>query len=437
MKASKFKFLIGICSVLLCMNLISISPSQAQASLYYFWITETGHQISAIQMTGDLDSDHIPLSEIVVSGLRNVTLFEGMNGAFLSNYTISPAFSFNALAVGNLDNDSSKEIVAGSLDGNLTIALKYDPINGNFSLLWERYYNASHVAIADVTDNSLNEVLIGDALGNLTVLHRNGTFLWSSNLPAPVINFKCLDLSQNGTIDGILVLTNNFVTFLNNTGSTEWQSEMSSKPLDGIIGDIQGNSSLEIIVKAQNYTNAFSQNGTLLWNSTSYSADSPKLILYNYVGSTNPEILISANNGSYFLNGTNGTSLKTYSTQSSISTLGISNIFGGSTDYLIMGHFDHNISFWTLNGEKLFNVPLSGVVLDIILLDMNADGIADLITATDNGTVYIIGLPLLYDFTWIFVGIGIGAAVIIASIYLVMRTKQKPPGPIPPAKIIK
>ncbi len=414
------------------MNFIPVSLSQEALLLDYLWYPrDTEIQLSAIQATGDFNSDYLSTSEIVVGGQGKVMLVEVQEGNILDQYTISPNFSYNALAVGNLDTDASNEIVAGSLDGNLLSTLKYYPSNESLGILWELPYNVTQIEVSDVTGDSLNEVIIGDSLGNLTVLFRNSTIHWFFTLPESITTFKCLDFSQNGTIDAILVLTDTFITLLNTSGSSKWQVEMGSKPLNVILGDIRGNSDLEIIVKCQNFTNAFDQNGFLLWNSTSYITESPTIILYDYTGNSKSEILLAGINGSYFLNGTDGAIFKTYLSDHSVSALGISNLAGDSTDYLIMGSFDHYVTFWTFAGEELISVDLTGVILDIILLDMNADGIADIITATANGIIFVIGRPDLLDFTWIFIGIGIGAGVIIVSIYLVIKKKKKSPEPTP------
>ena len=429
MKTAKINFLIGICTFLLVINLIPVSYSQSALYQGYFWIKETGNQLSDIKMTGDLNSDHVQLSEIVVSGRGNVTLLDGFAGAILSNYSLPFPFNYTVLAVGNLDSDVSNEIVAGSLDGNLTTALKYNRSIGSLTLLWEENYNVTQIEIADVTGDSLNEVIIGDILGNLTVLDQNGTFLWSFNLTESVENFKCLDFNQNGTIDAILVLTDNLVTLLNVTGIEEWNSTLSSKPLNAIVGDVSGTEDLEIIVKGQEKTYIFAQDGTSLWNSSSYLSESPAILLYDYSGDSKSEILISGINGSYFINET-GAKIKKYLSNSSVSALGISTIFGGSTDYLVMGDFNNNITLWTVDGEYYYNITLTAAVIGIILIDMNADGILDIVTASSNGTVYVIGVPWLIDFTWVFVGIGIGCGVIIASIYIVI--KKKTPQTQPP-----
>jgi len=316
------------------------------------------------------------------------------------------------------------------MDGNLLSILKYNPTTQNFTLLWEKQYNVTKIAISDITSDSLNEVLISDLSGNLTAFFNNGTLCWSTPLNNTIQDFVCLDFSQDNVTDRILVFGDSFITLLNTTGLIEWQIEVASKPQNGLLGDVLGNQDQELILKLQNYTLCLAQNGTSYWNSTPYMADYPGLLLYNSTGDSYPEIFLSTSNGISSLNGTNGAIIHRYLTNSSTTSLVIGNLFGGTIDCLIIGD-TQNITYWTLEGYIFLIVPLNSTVLDILLLEMNNNGILDIATASANGVVYVIGLPWFVDFTWIFVGVAIGAAVIIVSIIIVMKTK--PPTPKAPS----
>ncbi len=431
MNRRKFNFTIGIVLLLFMMNFIPVAYSQ---SVYqtYFWINDTGNQLSAIQTTGDLNIDHVQVSEIVVSGKGNITLIDGIEGKFLSNYSIPSNYTYNALATGNLDVDSTSEIVAGSLDGKLLTAIKYNQSTQKLTLLWEKSYNVTHIQIADINNDSINEVIVGDALGNLTALHYNGSLLWSYNLTESIGNFKCVDLTEDNVIDAILVLTDSIVTLMNITGEERWNVSVNNKPLNILLGDVMGTSNPEIIIKGAQITNAFTQNGSVLWNSSSYQSSSPAMLLYNYNGSSKLEVLIGINNGSLFLNGTDGSVLHSFYSGNSVTALGISNFFTGSQEYLLMGDSSSNITLWYLDGQPLtdslgrhYNITLEGAILDIILIDLNADGLLDIVAATSNGSIYVIGVPWSIDMNWAFAGIGIACAIIVVSIIIVW--KNKPP----------
>jgi hypothetical protein len=418
--------LIGICFLCLAMNLIPLAQSQATIYQSYFWIHETGNNLSAISTTGDLDANKVQVSEVVVVGQGNVTLLDGYLGVVLANYSIAPTLSFNAVAVGNLDGDSSNEIAAGSLDANLLITLKYNQANDNFTVLWEKNYPVTQVQIEDLTGDAQNEVVIGDSLGNLTVFFQNGTLLWSSNLTESIITFQCLDFTQDGIIDGIIVLTNTLITLINATGTEEWQVGASSTPLNALSGDVTGDQSPEIIVKTQNFTNCFTLTGGLLWNSSSYMSESPALLLYNSTVTQKFEILVGGNNGSYLLFGTNGSRINSYLSNSSVTCVAIGAIYGYDTDCLVMGDRNKNLTVWIMEDAVfLSNITLSGIVVDLILSDMNNNGDPDIIAASFNGTVYVIGLPWMVDFTWVMIGIGIGVCIIIATVFIVMKKKAK------------
>ena len=417
--------LIGICFLFLVMNIIPLAQSQATIYQAYFWIHETGNQINAIGITGDLDANKVQLSEIVAVGQGNITLLDGYSGSVLANYSIAPPLSFNALAVGNLDGDPSNEIAAGSLDGNLLIALKYNKANDNFSVLWQKNYPVTQIHIADLTGDSLNELVIGDSLGNITALFQNGTLLWSFNLTEAIGNLQCLDFTQNGVTDGIIVLTNTQITLMNATGIKEWQVGASSPPLNAVLGDVLGDEDPEIIVKAQNFTNCFTSAGGLLWNSSSYMSNSAALLLYNFTTSPKYEILVGGNNGSYLLYGTNGSLIQVYLCNGSVTDVAIAEIYGYEEPILVMGDCNKNLTIWIMDDAIfLSNITLSDIVVGIILTDMNNNGIPDIIAASLNGTVYIIGLPWLVVFTWVMIGIGIGVGIIIVTVFIVMKRKK-------------
>lgn len=433
MKPRKNRLLIGICLVMFFITLLP--PAQSQEMYQgFFWVTDVGYPLSAIGATGDLNADYIQISEIVVAGRGALTLLDGITGFVICHYNISPTFTFNALAVGNLDADPANEIGAGSQDGNLLSILKYVPTSHNFTLLWEKHYNVTKIAIADITSDSLNEVLISDLSGNLTVFFNNGTLCWSLPFNSTIQDFTCLDFSQDNVTDRILVFSDSFITLLNTTGLMEWQIEVASKPQNGLLGDVLGNPDQELILKLQNYTLCLAQNGTSFWNSTPYMADYPGLLLYNSTGDSHPEIFLTTSDGISSLNASNGTIIHRYLTNSSATSLVIGNLFGGTTDYLIIGD-TQNVTYWTLEGLIFIIVPLTGAVINILLLEMNNNGIPDIATASANGTVYVIGLPWFVDFTWIVVGITIGAAIIIVTIYIVIKTK--PPTPKAPSPAFK
>ncbi|MFX1297505.1 MAG: hypothetical protein ACFFD2_21970, partial [Promethearchaeota archaeon] len=157
---------------------------------------------------------------------------------------------------------------------------------------------------------------------------------------------------------------------------------------------------------------------------------SPGIVLYNSSQSQKFEILISGISGSYLLNGTDGSLIRSYLTNSSVTSLAIGEIFGGTVHFLVMGDRNRNLTIWNMDPDptneliyQLMNITLSGPIVDVILIDMNNDDILDIITASSNGTVYVIGLPWLININWVLVGIAIGCAIIIVSIIIVIKMK--------------
>jgi hypothetical protein len=439
-KSKRNGILVGFCLLIFVMNLIPLTQAQ---SLYqsYFWRMETGQPLSKIGPTGDFNSDHVQLSEVAVAGKGNVTILDGMTGAVLSHYPIAIPYSYSSLGIGNLDADSLNEIVVGSLDGGSLVVLDYNTSSGNLENVWEKSYNITQIRVADITGDLINEVLVSDSHGNITAFDKDGGLLWTVNLTEPIDNFKCLDFSQDAEIDRLLVLTNSRIALLNTSGDLDWQASLTSRPLNGVIGDVSGDSALELIIKGQNLTYCMSQSGSVLWNSSVYASLSPAILLHNSSDSMKNEILIAGNNGSYLLNGTTGSVFRKYLSNSSVNTLAIGRIFGDDFDYLVMGDEDRNLTIWNIEPYYdviylIMNITLTAPIVDLYLTDMNADDIPDMVIGTADGNVSVIGVPWLIDFNYVLIGIGIGAIVIVASIIIVMRNKR-PSGPQKPAYHIK
>jgi len=419
----KPQLFIAIWITLLLGNCISLAYAQS-GSFNFLWSRVIGYSVSTFGTTGDLTADHIQLSEILVAGQGNITLLDGYGGNILARYEASSNITYNALAIGNLDTDSEKEMVVGSKDGGQLLLIKYNRDMNVLNVLWNKSYNVTSLQVCDLTNDTNNEILVGDLYGNLSVLFNNGSLFWTANLSEEINSIEGLDVSQDGIVDRILALTVTRVILLNMTGGIIWQAQLMSTPLKAIFGDVVGTSESEIIVKCQNLVNAFDSNGTLLWNSTAFISTSPSLFLFNFGGDSKAEILVGLNNGSWFLNGTDGTLLQTYFTGTGISSVGVSNVLGDTINYVIMGDFTNNLSFWSLDGFLLFSTLLTGPILNIILIDMNADNILDVLTATSDGTLYVLGLVYL-DTNMLYMGIGIGAMIVVISLLIVLKVKKR------------
>ncbi|MHA1357913.1 MAG: hypothetical protein ACTSRC_07380 [Candidatus Helarchaeota archaeon] len=433
MKVKVKGVLLGLTFLIFVMNFIPLIEGQ---TLYqsYFWIADTKRPLSVIGAVGDLDADHVQLSEVAVGGQGNITILDGFGGTVLANYSISVPFSYDSMDIGNLDADLLNEIVVGSSEGNSLITLDYNATSGTLSKDWEKSYNVTQIRVVDITNDSINEVIISDLQGNLTVFDKDGVLLWFANFSQSIKNFQCVDFSQDNKVDKLLVFFDSSIALLDTNGTLAWQASLTSIPLNGLVGDVTDDSASELIVKGQNMTYCLTQAGTILWNSSVYETTSPGLLLYNSSDSLKFEILIAGNNGSYLLNGTTGAVFRQYLSNSTVTTIAIGPIFGESYQYLVMGDVQNNLTIWVMEPVNdviylIMNITLSGPVVDLYLTDMNADGIPDMVIGTSNGMVYVIGVPWLINFNYVLIGIGIGAIVIVISIVLVMRYKapSKPP----------
>ncbi|MCD6573668.1 MAG: PQQ-binding-like beta-propeller repeat protein, partial [Thermoplasmata archaeon] len=139
------------------------------------WIFNTSDSIIASPAVGDVDKDGY--KEVVIGSLDgNIYCINASNGQLRWEYHTN-ASVFSSAAIANLDEDEQLEVVVGSNDSNLYCI---DGLTGN--LQWNYSTGGaiySSPAIGDVDGDGMPEIVFGSFDGNISCLNKDGSLQWN------------------------------------------------------------------------------------------------------------------------------------------------------------------------------------------------------------------------------------------------------------------
>jgi len=168
-------------------------------------------------------------------------------------------------AAADLDNNAGngKEIVF--TDGSILYAYYSD-----FTQLWTFTVGAQiSPAVADIDDDGNLEVIVADTLGNINALSNRGGLKWSKSLGCTVPSYSSLAIGDfepdDSSLEIVVACTNGNIYVVKSgeiirtipTGDT---ISIFSRATP-VIGDINDDGELEIILATQNKLNVFDKNG--------------------------------------------------------------------------------------------------------------------------------------------------------------------------------
>ncbi len=218
------------------------------------WSAPLGNVFLVSVAIADIDGDGI--GEIFVSSSYTTRAYRG-NGTLLWSYSVG--YHSSHVAVGDLGNDGTLEVVFVGWDGSFWKVFALRATNG--SLVWSyNLPNRGNVALADLDNDGQLEVVVAYHGGGVIALRHNGSFYWSRSFSctysgdgrspnSPTI----ADLNGDGLREIVVGCYDQSTVYaLRGTdGSTLWSysnARTGSQNTSRKIGDIDGDGALEVVL---------------------------------------------------------------------------------------------------------------------------------------------------------------------------------------------
>lgn len=346
---------------------------------------------AVIDINGDAVPDVIFGSTASVGGgyveVGYLRALSGNNGSELftvtdPNYLINTASS---VAVGDIDNDGLPEIIACSALGNKLFAFENDGTFKWFSQSID-YVNWGAPSIADIDQDGTPEIIMGrHALSN------TGAILWTGagSPGSPVGAISCVaDVDDDGSPD--IVVGN---TVYSATGATLSQNLAVSGTLDAI-ANFDNDPMAEIVVVGSGYVWLLNHDCSIVWGPVVIpggGSGGPPTVA-DYDGDGQPEIGV-AGATTYTVFETDGSVKWSSATQDGSSNVTGSSVFDFDGDGLAEVVYRDEIYlrvYRGTDGAVLFQTPMSSCTWYeyVLVADVDGDGNAEIVAVANNNCGY-------------------------------------------------
>ncbi|MHA1278940.1 MAG: outer membrane protein assembly factor BamB family protein [Candidatus Helarchaeota archaeon] len=262
----------------------------------------------------------------------------------------------------------------------------YQVYASNSAYLWavDLSINVTHVIdtlqIADLNNDSVNDVIAGTNWGIVALNGINGSKLWSNSVGS-VTDLKVYDLGVDDSPKIIVGSDAGGIYVLNRTGSEIWQNNDFLAKKFSIV-ESQNN---KLIFGISNINRTFCLNGTNgqeLWNRT---FENPLKILKmaDINNDTIKDALITCYNKLCIVNVTNGYIFWNYSTHGQIYAMDTGRINFNSLIDIFIGTADNKIyALNGTNGQEIWSNSQSTDIVKLKTMDINNDTITEFIAFT-------------------------------------------------------
>jgi hypothetical protein len=258
--------------------------------LWTFNVPETVNAWTVV--TADIDNDH---SDEIIAGkyfygpnmeYGNILAIDGDSSVLWSYMTEG---YINSIIVDDINGDGKKEVLAAGEDDDRVYCLTHDG-----SLLWSvsltgDLRNRNALAVGDVDGDSRKEVVIGtcstsdNTVNAVTVIKNDGAVLWSMEMIDWVESVAVGDIDGDGRKEVVAGLglrmsesgqfSGEPLQVLSHTGEFLWSFPIAIRVFDVALGDLDGDGAQEIIAGSEEgKVYVLKGNGTPFWSYT--TADS-------------------------------------------------------------------------------------------------------------------------------------------------------------------
>ena len=372
--------------------------------------TADGHFLARSDSAISAAADHVVVAKL--GGSNNVdligsssttsviVLFHGNPGVALGNTVPFPVgLSPTGIAVGDLNGDGHPDLVTANTVDN-TVSVLLGSANGNFGSRTDFSVGISprRVRLADFDDDGhLDAATANSGSGNVTVLLGTGTGIFGrqTSVPAGTSPTDLVVANLDGAVDGkskpiqdIAVAdpgSGQVITLINN-GSASFSAgptlAVNGTPFAIAAGDLEGSGSQDLVV-----TEATNGKVAVLHN----NGTGTFTLLAEYAVGANPQAVTVGD----FNNAKDGSG-------NPILDIAVAN-FGDGTVSILMNNGTGTFTLTstvtlTGKGSTISNVPTSVQPIDIFMTDMNDDGLPDLVTTNNEGSISILFGDGLGDF---------------------------------------
>ncbi len=159
--------------------------------------------------------------------------------------TINVPDSVNVLSSHDLTAKNSSDILAGTLGGHV---YAYQRRGQSADELWCYQTGACvrALAVKDLDEDGSVEVIVGSDDGNVYVLNAQGQLKWRYYTLVPVLAICILDIDHDGKVEILLGGANGTLYALNSEGDVRWTTEMHKPIRDICARDIDNDAVVEI-----------------------------------------------------------------------------------------------------------------------------------------------------------------------------------------------
>jgi len=309
------------------------------------WGAPVNYEIDANGQT----ARYVRITLVPKTGSSNYVTSVSVTGKTSSQAVSTVPFTYTKMVLAQLQKNAPKVLLVSTAEGTLLA------VSPQGKVLWSKAFptQLNDVAAGDVDGDGIDEVAVARQDGKTTLLDSSGKELWSQQLSfyrePPYINLVRMgDLDGDGK-DEVVIGSQNWRFYVyNGAGKELWQYETVHASTSGAIADLDGDGKKEVLAGTHYYTaSTLSHDGKLLWSKRFKSP-----ICYD---------------------------------------IATGNFDGNKTRGVIYGGGDGIFYYTDSKGNERMQYDTGDEVKHVAAVDLNGDGIDEMLATSDNGYLYCFG----------------------------------------------
>jgi len=247
---------------------VLLSGLSAQAAVEELWAYESPEgYVDASPAIADLNGDGRP--EIIVGTTYGNVIALNAHAETVWRTDIRDTIHFPP-TVADVTGDGKPEVIVGNRRERFVCL---DGATGEFLWEWAHSGNvewgSTAIVAADVDEDHVNELILGDATGVVVALEGNGDEAWRyKGAHGWTLCPAVADLEQDGTQEILFGGTNIPLVCLSNAGKKLWQLDAEGRGSSPVVADLDKDGSLEVIVGVGSSIVAVDHTAMILWRHT-------------------------------------------------------------------------------------------------------------------------------------------------------------------------